>query len=42
MVEMGLIGVVAKQLWHHTYLGGALAELPMWSPPALQKSPVSV
>ncbi|MSQ95220.1 MAG: asparagine synthase (glutamine-hydrolyzing) [Gemmataceae bacterium] len=33
MVEMGLVGVVATQLWHHTYLGGELAELPAWSPP---------
>jgi asparagine synthase (glutamine-hydrolysing) len=27
-VEMGLTAVVATQLWHHLYLGGALAELP--------------
>ena len=33
MVEMGLVGVVATQLWHHTYLGGGLADLPAWSPP---------
>ncbi|MBI2808190.1 MAG: asparagine synthase (glutamine-hydrolyzing) [Planctomycetes bacterium] len=33
MVEMGLVGVVATQLWHHTFLGGQLAELPTWSPP---------
>jgi asparagine synthase (glutamine-hydrolysing) len=32
MVEMGLVGVVATQLWHHTYLGGGLCELPIWSP----------
>src|SRR5205085_3188490 len=24
MVEMGLVGVVATQLWHHTYMGGGL------------------
>ena len=28
MVEMGLVGVVATQLWHHTYMGGGLADLP--------------
>jgi asparagine synthase (glutamine-hydrolysing) len=42
MVEMGLVGVVATQLWHHTYLGGGLAELPVWTAPALQESPVYV
>jgi asparagine synthase (glutamine-hydrolysing) len=33
MVEMGLVGVVATQLWHHTYIGGSLADLPAWKPP---------
>jgi asparagine synthase (glutamine-hydrolysing) len=27
-VEMGLVGVVATQLWHHTYIDGSLADLP--------------
>jgi asparagine synthase (glutamine-hydrolysing) len=27
-LEMGLVGVVATQLWHHTYQGGGLADLP--------------
>lgn len=27
-VEMGLVGVVATQLWHHTYIDGTLADLP--------------
>jgi asparagine synthase (glutamine-hydrolysing) len=27
-VEMGLTGVVATQLWHHTYLDDSLADLP--------------
>ncbi len=26
--EMGLVGVLATQLWHHIYLDGALCELP--------------
>jgi len=28
MIEMGLVGVVATQLWHHTYIDGSLADLP--------------
>jgi len=27
-IEMGLVGVLATQLWHHTYIEGALADLP--------------
>jgi asparagine synthase (glutamine-hydrolysing) len=27
-VEMGLAGVLSTQLWHHTFLGGDLADLP--------------
>ena len=43
MVEMGLVGVVATQLWHHTYIDGTLAELPAWSPPAVRReTPVLV
>ena len=33
MVEMGLVGVVATQLWHHTYIDGSLADLPCWTAP---------
>jgi hypothetical protein len=25
---MGLVGVLATQLWHHTYLDGSLCALP--------------
>jgi asparagine synthase (glutamine-hydrolysing) len=35
-IEMGLVGVVATQLWHHLFLGGGLADLPTWTPPAQQ------
>jgi asparagine synthase (glutamine-hydrolysing) len=28
MIEMGLAGVVATQLWHHTFIDGSLADLP--------------
>lgn len=34
MIEMGLVGVVATQLWHHTYVDASLADLPGWSPAA--------
>lgn len=27
-IEMGLVGVLATQLWHHTYIQGDLADLP--------------
>jgi asparagine synthase (glutamine-hydrolysing) len=27
-VEMGLVAVLATQLWHHTYIDGSLADLP--------------
>src|SRR2546423_822889 len=27
-IEMGLVGVVATQIWHHTYIDGMLADLP--------------
>src|SRR6516162_7204985 len=30
-IEMGLVAVVATQLWHHTFFGGKLAELPAWA-----------
>ncbi len=28
VIEMGLAGVVATQLWHHTFIDGSLADLP--------------
>jgi asparagine synthase (glutamine-hydrolysing) len=27
-VELGMVGVVATQLWHHTFIDGGLADLP--------------
>jgi asparagine synthase (glutamine-hydrolysing) len=30
-LEMGLVGVVATQLWHHTFIDGSLANLPSYS-----------
>jgi asparagine synthase (glutamine-hydrolysing) len=32
LLEMGLAGVVATQLWHHTFIDGSLADLPTWEP----------
>src|SRR5437870_12688949 len=26
--ELGLVGVIATQLWHHTFIDGSLADLP--------------
>jgi len=34
-VEMGLIGVVSTQLWHHTYINASLCELPGWQAPKI-------
>jgi len=31
VIEMGLTGVMATQLWHHTFLGDSLCELPQWT-----------
>ncbi len=31
MIEMGLVGVIATQLWHHTFIDGSLADMPHWS-----------
>ncbi|MGI8604886.1 MAG: asparagine synthase (glutamine-hydrolyzing) [Verrucomicrobiales bacterium] len=30
-VEMGLVAVVATQLWHHMFIDGTLADLPTWT-----------
>jgi asparagine synthase (glutamine-hydrolysing) len=32
-VEMGLVAVVATQLWHHLFIDGALSDLPTWAAP---------
>ena len=31
-MDLSLTCVVATQLWHHTFLGGGLCDLPSWSP----------
>ncbi len=37
-IEIGLVCVVATQLWHHLFIDGSLADLPCWTPqtPRLQ------
>ncbi len=37
LADIGLMSVISTQLWHHTYCGGGLCELPTWSPP---RSPI--
>jgi asparagine synthase (glutamine-hydrolysing) len=32
-VEMGLVGVISTQLWHHTFIQGSLADLPNLASP---------
>ena len=39
--DMGLTGVITTQLWHHTYLGGGLADLPQWQAPVAAETPVA-
>lgn len=33
--EVGLVGVVSTQLWHHLFVSGDLCELPRWQPKEL-------
>jgi asparagine synthase (glutamine-hydrolysing) len=37
-LDLGLMGVISTQLWHHTYCGGGLCELPAWTPPDLKRT----
>jgi asparagine synthase (glutamine-hydrolysing) len=30
-IEMGLVGVLATQLWHHTFIDGSLADMPSFA-----------
>ena len=29
-VEMGLVGIIATQLWYHLFIDDTLCELPSW------------
>ena len=33
VTTIGVTGVIATQLWHHTFCGGGLCDLPHWTPP---------
>ncbi len=35
ILDVGLTSAIATQLWHHTYCGGGLCDLPTWTPPVL-------
>lgn len=35
IMDLSLTCVVATQLWHHTFLGGGLCDLPVWEPGAM-------
>ncbi len=35
IIEMGLVGVLATQMWHHHYLGGGLCGLPKFELPSM-------
>lgn len=39
-LDMGLMGVISTQLWHHIYLGGELADLPSWHRPEFARRPL--
>jgi asparagine synthase (glutamine-hydrolysing) len=34
-VELGLVGVLATQMWHQTFIDSSLADLPSWTAPTL-------
>ena len=36
IMDLSLTCVVATQLWHHTYFGGGLCDLPAWAPAPLR------
>ena len=37
-LDMSLTSVVSTQLWHHTFCGGGLCDLPVWTPPEASPS----
>ncbi len=38
IMDLSLTCVIATQLWHHTYLGGGLCELPVWEPTPIREA----
>ena len=41
-MDLSLTMVVATQLWHHTYCGGGLCDLPAWEAPAITGTDLSI
>lgn len=41
-LEVGLVGVISTQLWHHLFLQSDLCELPSWSVPQVPLEPVEI
>ena len=41
-MDLSLTMVIATQLWHHTYCGGGLCDLPTWSSPSLTLADLSI
>ncbi len=37
IMDLSLTCVIATQLWHHTFLGGGLCELPVWEPISIRE-----
>jgi asparagine synthase (glutamine-hydrolysing) len=37
IMDLSLTCVLATQLWHHTFLGGGLCELPAWEPTRIRE-----
>ena len=37
IMDLSLTCVLATQLWHHTYLGGGLCDLPVWEPTPIRE-----
>jgi asparagine synthase (glutamine-hydrolysing) len=41
-MDLSLTMVVATQLWHHTYCGGGLCDLPTWSAPTVSRADLAI
>ena len=41
-LEVGLVGVVSTQLWHHIFLRSGLCELPTWSAPTAPSERIEI
>jgi asparagine synthase (glutamine-hydrolysing) len=41
-LDLGLVSVIGVQLWHHTYCGDSLADLPQWEPPKFAENELPI